>query len=72
MKSSESSALLHVRMQFKGDVGISDDSALIKWPLISNSDSLRIERLCGVVIRVPGYSSRGPGSIPGATRLSEK
>jgi hypothetical protein len=22
--------------------------------------------------RVPGYSSRGPGSIPGATRFSEK
>jgi hypothetical protein len=24
------------------------------------------------VVRVPGYRSRGPGSIPGATRLSEK
>jgi hypothetical protein len=28
--------------------------------------------LCGLVIRVPGYRSRGPGSIPGATRYSEK
>jgi hypothetical protein len=28
--------------------------------------------LCGLVVRVPGYTSRGPGSIPGATRLSEK
>jgi hypothetical protein len=28
--------------------------------------------LCGLVARVPGYSSRGPGSIPGATRFSEK
>jgi hypothetical protein len=27
---------------------------------------------CGVVVRVPGYTSRGPGLIPGASRLSEK
>jgi hypothetical protein len=31
----------------------------------------RAERLCGLV-RVPGYRSRGQGSIPGATRFSEK
>jgi hypothetical protein len=30
------------------------------------------DRLCGLVTRVSGYRSRGPGSIPGATRLSEK
>jgi hypothetical protein len=30
------------------------------------------ERLCGIVIRVPGYRSKGPGSIPGATTFSEK
>jgi hypothetical protein len=29
-------------------------------------------RLCGLVVRVPGYRSRGPGSIPGTTRFSEK
>jgi hypothetical protein len=29
-------------------------------------------RLCGLVVRVPGYRSRGPGSIPGSTRFSEK
>jgi hypothetical protein len=29
-------------------------------------------RLCGLVVRVPGYRSRGPVSIPGATRFSEK
>jgi hypothetical protein len=28
--------------------------------------------LCGLVVRVPGYRSRGPGLIPGATRFSEK
>jgi hypothetical protein len=30
------------------------------------------DRLCGLMVRVPGYSSRGPGSIPGAARFSEK
>jgi hypothetical protein len=28
--------------------------------------------LYGLVVRVPGYRSRGPGSISGATRYSEK
>jgi hypothetical protein len=31
-----------------------------------------ILRLCGLVVRVPGYRSRGPGSIPSAIRFSEK
>jgi hypothetical protein len=30
------------------------------------------DRLCGIVVRVPGYRSKGPGSISGTTRLSEK
>jgi hypothetical protein len=30
------------------------------------------DRLCGLVVRLPGYRSRGPGSIPGATKFSEK
>jgi hypothetical protein len=30
-----------------------------------------IDRLCGLVAKVPGYTFRGPGSIPGATRFSE-
>jgi hypothetical protein len=28
--------------------------------------------LCGLAVRVSGYKSRGPGSIPSATRCSEK
>jgi hypothetical protein len=32
----------------------------------------QLDRLCGLVVRVLGYRSRGPGSIPGATRFSEK
>jgi hypothetical protein len=30
------------------------------------------DRLCGLVVRVIGYRSGGPGSIPGTTRFSEK
>jgi hypothetical protein len=30
------------------------------------------DRLCGLVIRILGYRSGGPGSIPGTTRFSEK
>jgi hypothetical protein len=33
--------------------------------------SLKLDRLCGLVAKVPGYRSRGPGSIPDATRFSE-
>jgi hypothetical protein len=34
----------------------------------------RIDRLCGLVVKVPGYRFRGPGLSPGATRFffSEK
>jgi hypothetical protein len=31
-----------------------------------------VDRLCGLVVRVPGYRYRNPGSIQGATRFSEK
>jgi hypothetical protein len=30
------------------------------------------DSLCGLAVRVPDYRSRGPGSIPGATKFSEK
>jgi hypothetical protein len=32
----------------------------------------KVDHLCGIVVRVPGYRSRGPGSIPGATRFSSR
>jgi hypothetical protein len=31
-----------------------------------------IDRLCGLVVRVLGYRSGGPGSIPGTTRRNKK
>jgi hypothetical protein len=36
------------------------------------SSPQRSDRLCSLVIRVPGYKSRDPCSIPGATWFSEK
>jgi hypothetical protein len=30
------------------------------------------DRLCGLVVRVLGYRSGGPGSIPGTTREKKK
>jgi hypothetical protein len=30
-----------------------------------------MDRLCGLVVRVLGYRSGGPGSIPGTTRKKE-
>jgi hypothetical protein len=38
---------------------------LLHWCFLFDS-------LCGLVVRVPGYRSIGPGSIPGATRFSDK
>jgi hypothetical protein len=32
-------------------------------------DREREDCLCGLVVKVPGYRYRGPGSIPGATRF---
>jgi hypothetical protein len=31
-----------------------------------------VDRLRGLVVRVSGYRSKDPGSIPGATTFSEK
>jgi hypothetical protein len=32
---------------------------------------LLIDHLCGLLVRIPGYISRGPSSIPRVTRFSE-
>jgi hypothetical protein len=32
----------------------------------------KVDRLCGLVVRVPGNRSRGPGLIPRATRFDDK
>jgi hypothetical protein len=33
---------------------------------------VRVNRLCGLVVRVPGYRLRGPGFDPGDIRFLEK
>jgi hypothetical protein len=33
-----------------------------------SGEMFNIDRLCGLVVRVLGYRSGGPGSIPGTTR----
>jgi hypothetical protein len=35
---------------------------------VSGLGTERIDRLCGLVVRVRGYRSGGPGSIPGTTK----
>jgi hypothetical protein len=40
--------------------------------VVSCGAYLYLDHLCGLVIRVPGYRSRGLGSITGATRFYEK
>jgi hypothetical protein len=37
-------------------------------PLFPVSTRTHSDRLCGLVVRVLGYRSGGPGSIPGTTR----
>jgi hypothetical protein len=38
----------------------------------SSSNIVFLGRLCGLMVRVPGYRCRGPGSIPSTTRFSRK
>jgi hypothetical protein len=48
------------------------EEGLASFELDLYPEVAEVDRLCGPVIRVPGYRSRGPRSIPGATRFSEK
>jgi hypothetical protein len=38
------------------------------WKDINCIRDIMLDRLCGLVVRVLGYRSGGPGSIPGTTR----
>jgi hypothetical protein len=39
----------------------------VNEPERNKVEGAKIDRLCGLVVRVPDYRSRGPGSISGAT-----
>jgi hypothetical protein len=43
-------------------------SVVLASDLISLTKGKKVDRLCGLVVRVLGYRSGGPGSIPGTTR----
>jgi hypothetical protein len=43
------------------------DTLEIDWARIEVCNG-NVDRLCGLVVRVLGYRSGGPGSIPGTTR----
>jgi hypothetical protein len=39
---------------------------------VLNGIEVDVDRLCGLVVRVLGYRSGGPGSIPGTTRKKSR
>jgi hypothetical protein len=45
---------------------ITSKPSLFRYGMSVDNSILR--RLCGLVVRVPGYRSESPGSIPGTTR----
>jgi hypothetical protein len=65
---------LHVSKKGKRDAAVKIYGRNIEiYEILSAKNVVFLsDRLCGLVIRVPGYRSRGQGSIPGATRFSEK
>jgi hypothetical protein len=44
----------------------------MEWNPYFVAKNCSADRLCGLVVGVPGYRARCPGSIPGVTRFSEK
>jgi hypothetical protein len=51
-----------------------DETTDLAWRLSVLLSFLQIQAdlICGLVVRVPGYRSRGQGSIPGSTIFSER
>jgi hypothetical protein len=55
------------------EFGLEGDGIIQSCKVYLNKELLyKLTDLCGLVVRVPGYRSKGPGSIPSATRFSEK
>jgi hypothetical protein len=64
--------LLHSTAEL--DFLLDDDSILLLIipSMVTQQCMPSCDRLCGLVVRVPGCSSTGPDLIPGATGFSEK
>jgi hypothetical protein len=58
--------MLEARLHFLAGLGFVSSVKHLDWQWVS------LDRLCGLVVRVIGYRSGGPGLIPGTTRFSEK
>jgi hypothetical protein len=64
--------MYHIPQLFMGHTNTGHMFAAYFFYALKKHGSERIQyNLCGLVIRLPGYRSRGPGSILGATRFSE-
>jgi hypothetical protein len=66
------------------DIYVNDKNVIVSWDLtpcslvdrnqtsprdsLQDRNSCTLDRLCGLVVRVLGYRSGGPDSIPGTTR----
>jgi hypothetical protein len=60
-----------LRVEWKGEKIICSDlesGGVANFKVRSRST----DRLCGLVVKIYVYRSKGPGSIPGASRFSEK
>jgi hypothetical protein len=77
MRSSETS--VHIRTircisqkiaKFTFSFKLSENSDINELHLLS--DTCNVDRLCGLAVRVLGYRSGGPRSIPGTTRKKKK
>jgi hypothetical protein len=66
--------LAELETWFRGVTGsnISRDIGCPEGALILFVSNNRYDRLCDLVVRVSGYSSKGQGSIPSTTGFSEK
>jgi hypothetical protein len=53
-------------------VFLSSSTLINHLMLYSLSTDIALNNHCGLVVRVSGYRSRVPGSIPGSIRFSEK
>jgi hypothetical protein len=59
--------------EFRSATGLLSDTLCINtFHRVLGAVSAPLDRLCGLVVRVLGYRSGGPGSIPSTTRFSEK
>jgi hypothetical protein len=82
LKAAENLPLFHIFFYFTSETKVPSFARCISQ-LKARQHSYRVylglllgcmtgDRLCGLVVRVLGYRSGGPGSIPGTTRFSGK